>query len=297
MGRISAIGVMVNATKPRAAAALAAVSAFAERNGVSLLASPETVAIAGGGGSWIACPPEVFAAEAPCVVVLGGDGTILRAVHTLADLGMDVPIMGLNIGSLGYLTCADEDRFDEALEALCGGTCEIVPRQTLECEIRHGRNTRKIGRLALNEVVLSRGSGRIVRLGLSLDGRDVAEYACDGLIVSTPTGSTAYSMSAGGPLVMPGTAATVITVICPHALSSRPLVVSDSTVVGISPLSAETPLVLDIDGECAGNVSVGETVRICKGARSVRIAFLPGEGGHRVLKRKLGWTDGGEQRR
>jgi NAD+ kinase len=96
---------------------------------------------------------------------------------------------------------------------------------------------------------------------------------------------------------MPGTAATAVTVICPHALSSRPLVVSDSTVVGITPLAAEVPLVLDIDGECAKTVAVGETVRIRKGARSVRIAFLPGDGGYRVLKRKLGWNDGGTSQR
>ena len=282
---------MVNATKPKAGAALAAVSAFARANSVSLLASPETVALAGGGDEWIACTEKEFTAAA-CVAVLGGDGTILRAAHMLADHGMDVPVMGLNIGSLGYLTCADEDRFDEALRALCDGTCEIVPRQTLECDVRRGRRTEHVERLALNEIVVSRGSGRIVRLGLSLDGREVAEYACDGLIVSTPTGSTAYSLSAGGPLVMPGTAATAITVICPHALSSRPLVVSDSTEVGITPLAAETPLVLDIDGECARKIAVGEHVRIRKGKKSVRIAFLPGEGGHRVLKRKLGWTDG-----
>lgn len=292
MGRISSIGVMVNATKPKAGAALAAVSAFARANSISLLASPETVALAGGGDEWVACSATEFASSAPCVAVLGGDGTILRAVHTIADMGMDVPVMGLNIGSLGYLTCADEDRFDEALKALCDGTCEIVPRQTLECEVRHGRRIERVERLALNEIVVSRGSGRIVRLGLSLDGREVAEYACDGLIVSTPTGSTAYSLSAGGPLVMPGTAAMAITVICPHALSSRPLVVSDATDVGITPVAAETPLVLDIDGECARKVVVGESVRIRKGKRSVRIAFLPGEGGHRVLKRKLGWTDG-----
>lgn len=290
MKTTKSIGVMVNASKPRAAAALAAVAAFAREHSVNLFADPATVALAGGGSEWIACTNEEFAAAVPCVAVLGGDGTMLRAVHALADLGMDVPVMGLNIGSLGYLTCADEGGFAEALSALCTGRCEIVPRQTLSCEIRRGRKIEKVGRLALNEIVLTRGSGRIVKIRLSLDGCQVTTYACDGLIVSTPTGSTAYSMSAGGPLVMPGTAATVITVICPHALSSRPLVIADRTEIELAPESAEVPLSLDIDGECAAKADVGDVIRIRKGSRTVRIAFMPGDGACRILSRKLGWN-------
>ena len=111
-----------------------------------------------------------------------------------------------------------------------------------------------------------------------------------GLIVATPTGSTAYSLSAGGPLVMPGTAATSITVICPHTLSSRPLVISDSTAISLAVVAAEAPLLLAIDGEECAKVNPGDVVEITRAARPARIAFLPGYSSYRVLSRKLGWA-------
>ncbi len=292
MKRKAKIGIFVNRDKLRAVEALRILSALAAKDGIALFAEPETVALAGGGDAWTACTQEELVKAVSAVAVLGGDGTLLRAVHRLQSLGADLPAMGLNIGSLGYLTGADEDHFAEALEALASGTCEISVRQMLSCRVFQNGDRRActLPRSALNDVVLSRASGRMVKIGLALDGQDVTNYSCDGLIVATPTGSTAYSLSAGGPLVMPGTAATSITVICPHTLSSRPLVISDSTTISLAVIAAEAPLLLAIDGEECAKVNPGDIVEITRAAHPARIAFLPGYSSYRVLSRKLGWA-------
>ncbi len=297
MKRKAKIGIFVNADKPRAGEALKLLSGLAEQSGIDLFAEPEAVALAGGGSAWTACTARELADNVSAVAVLGGDGTLLRAVHRLHELDADIPAMGLNIGSLGYLTGADEEHFREALEALATGTCEISARQMLSCRVCPGGDsgTCTLPRSALNDIVLSRASGRMVRIGLALDGQPVTTYACDGLIVATPTGSTAYSLSAGGPLVMPGTAATSITVICPHTLSSRPLVISDSTAISLAVIAAEAPLLLAIDGEESAKVAPGDVVEITRASRPARIAFLPGYSSYRVLSRKLGWAGGALQ--
>jgi NAD+ kinase len=292
MKRKAKIGIFVNADKPLAGEALKILSGFAKQEGIDLFAEPEVVALAGGGAAWTACTAREMADNVSSVAVLGGDGTLLRAIHRLQELGADLPAMGFNIGSLGYLTCADEEHFGEALNALASGKVEISDRQMLSCRVCSGGDNRSctLPRSALNDIVLSRSSGRMVRIGLALDGQSVTTYACDGLIVATPTGSTAYSLSAGGPLVMPGTAATSITVICPHTLSSRPLVISDSTAIALCVAAAEAPLLLAIDGEECAKVSPGDTVEIVRAKRPAKIAFLPGYSAYRALSRKLGWT-------
>ncbi len=292
MKRKAKIGIFVNADKPLAGEALKILSGFAKQEGIDLFAEPEVVALAGGGAAWTACTAREMADNVSSVAVLGGDGTLLRAIHRLQELGADLPAMGFNIGSLGYLTGADEEHFGEALKALASGKVEISDRQMLSCRVCSGGDNRSctLPRSALNDIVLSRSSGRMVRIGLALDGQSVTTYACDGLIVATPTGSTAYSLSAGGPLVMPGTAATSITVICPHTLSSRPLVISDSTAIALCVAAAEAPLLLAIDGEECAKVSPGDTVEIVRAKRPAKIAFLPGYSAYRALSRKLGWT-------
>ena len=292
MKRKARIGIFVNADKPLAGESLRILSALAEKRGIDLFAEPEAVALAGCGSAWTACTVREMADNVSAVAVLGGDGTLLRAMHRLHELDADLPAMGFNIGSLGYLTGADEEHFGEALKALASGKFEISERQMLSCRVCSEGGVCTLPRSALNDIVLSRASGRMVRIGLALDGQPVTTYACDGLIVSTPTGSTAYSLSAGGPLVMPGTAATSITVICPHTLSSRPLVISDSTAISLAVVAAEAPLLLAIDGEESAKISPGDTVEIVRAPRPARIAFLPGYSPYRVLSRKLGWTGG-----
>ena len=289
------LGFIVNTDKARAKDALCHVAALATDLGLCLYAEPETAALANVIASWRLCSVKELAEKCDAIAILGGDGTLLRAVHRLGKT--DAVLMGLNIGSLGYLTGVEESRFDEALRALADDKVAISVRQMLSCRIRRANAVefdKPIERPALNEAVISRGSGHMVHIALSLDGIPVTKYACDGLIISTPTGSTAYSLSAGGPLVMPGTAATVITVICPHALSSRPLVVSSGTKISLRLISSETPLSLDIDGESSAQLLPGDEVEIVRHEQEARIAFLPDYNCYQTLNRKLGWSGSSE---
>lgn len=282
------IGVIANTDKPLAKSTLGEIAKKAQTRGFTILAEESTISLASCSGPWQASKLQDMA-DARVVIVLGGDGTLLRAVHSLS--GVDVPVMGLNIGSLGYLSGVGSNEIEMAFDAISADALEISNRQMLSATInRKDGSVEHIERDALNEMVLSRGSGRMVRISMELDGVPVMTYACDGLIASTPTGSTAYSLSAGGPLVMPGTAATVITVICPHALASRPIVVSDNTKITLRPTQGETPLILTIDGEELATLSCGDTLDIHKSDRCAKIAFPPQHNNYQVLSRKLGWT-------
>ncbi len=288
MPTVTYIGVIANTDKPLAPTTLRELAASALRHGVELLADEKTIALAGSTWPWKSCRPHEMGI-AKAVIVLGGDGTLLRAAHWLSDI--DIPLMGLNIGSLGYLTGLNETQVEDAISAIVDGTISTSDRQMLSVDIISENGSRRtIERAALNEVVLSRDSGRMVHVKMELDDIPVSTYACDGLIVSTPTGSTAYSLSAGGPLVMPGTAATVITVICPHALGSRPIVVSENTRIRLKVTKAETELFIAIDGEEDDQkISCKDTVEIYHSTKKTKIAFLPGYSNYQVLSRKLGW--------
>lgn len=279
------IGLIANHGKTSSAAMVRSIVQLAERLGIELLASPETVA-AGGGGR--ACPVESFPGQVDAAVVLGGDGTMLNTAHRLQGSG--VPLMGLNLGALGYLTSVEATRIEEALVCLREDRFTISQRAALASLVVRANGDRVIAMDALNDLVVSRGaSGRAVGLELSLDGVFVTTYICDGIIVSTPTGSTAYALSAGGPIVMPDTAALVVVVICPHTLSSRPLVVPDSTMVAIRVAKTAAPLVASVDGQDDFVLGQGEQVEVRRSPRDVPVIHLPGYDAYLVLDRKLGW--------
>jgi NAD+ kinase len=279
------IGLIVNHGKPTAANMARTLVQLARKLGLELLTSAETAAVAGGGQ---VCAVESFPGRVDAVVVLGGDGTMLNAAHRLQGSG--VPMMGLNLGDLGYLTSVDATRIEEALVCLREERITVSRRAALANVIERTNGDRVVTVDALNDLVVSRGaSGRAVRLELSLDGIFVTTYTCDGIIVSTPTGSTAYALSAGGPIVMPGTAALVVAVICPHTLSSRPLVVPDSSTVAIRVAKSAAPLVASVDGQDDFTLEQGERVEVRRSPRDVPVIHLPDYDGYSVLDRKLGW--------
>ena len=208
------------------------------------------------------------------VIVLGGDGTMLSAVHRFPG----VPLLGLNLGSMGYLAAVDAPHFEDAIRALAKGEFVISQRSVLET-----RSNR-----ALNEVVVTHDvSGHALALELMVDGTGATRFSADGLIVSTPTGSTAYSLAAGGPVLLPDTQSFVVTPVCPHALSSRPLVVRDSAHLSVRAASSAT---VYVDGIKAFGVAPGEIVEIAKSGGSVPLIELPGYDPCEVLSRKLGWS-------
>ena len=213
------------------------------------------------------------------VVVLGGDGTMLSAVHRFPG----IPLLGLNLGSLGYLAGVESPHFDDALRALASGDYEVSRRTTL-----------RVGdAVALNDVVVSRGvSGHAIQLELSVNGRMATRFSADGLVVATPTGSTAYSLAAGGPILLPDSRSVVVTPVCPHALSSRPFVVREDSRLAVRLVARPGAETLDIfaDGEAVAQVHEGEEVVVEKASATVPLVELPGADPFEVLSRKLGWA-------
>ena len=250
----------VNEGKPRAGEACAELSARA-----------------------VACGLEVVTdGPADAVVVLGGDGTFLRAAHEYPD----VPLLGLNLGGLGYLASVEERDFAAALEKLAAGRYRVSERRMIEVNGRFA---------ALNDIVITRAmSGHSTRLDLAADGRRVTHYMADGLIFATPTGSTAYSLAAGGPVLMPDSENFVVTPMNPHALGVRPLVVRDSVRFTVTACSRTAGNAMKIgvyaDGEDVLTLDEGMSVEIARSKRAAKVIELEGYDPYDVLARKLGWS-------
>lgn len=220
------------------------------------------------------------------VVALGGDGTILKAVHILG--GLDVPILGVNLGRLGFLSGAEEDDMAEALTSALAGEARVERRQTLQSSVDIGG--RQAGSYqALNEIFVGRGSGsRVVELEVTVNGVHVWRMVCDGVIVATPTGSTAYAMSAGGPLVSPDVRGMVLVPVAAHTLHTRPLVLGPSDRVEIScPNPARAEACITVDGDQVPCRQALDTVSVWIGEHDVQLVKLDGRGFYEVLAEKI----------
>jgi NAD+ kinase len=193
-------------------------------------------------------------------VALGGDGTLLRLVRDLR--GKMKPVMGINFGSLGFLTCFAGPEYAAAAKAIAMGDYRVDERTLLEASIE--RNGKVIySQIGLNDVVVTRGErSRLVRLSLFIDGTRLTEYNADGLIIATSTGSTAYSLSAGGPIVMPNSGVFVVTPICPHVLTNRSVIVSNKSAIRLLPSSGEQQLSVSVDGQESVQLSAEDAVTV-----------------------------------
>ena len=219
---------------------------------------------------------------ADAVIALGGDGTILRAVHRFPDM----PVLGLNFGGLGYLASVERRDFARALELLAAGRYTISRRRMLSVNGGHD---------ALNDIVIMRNqSGHAASIDVKADGRLVTRYMADGVIFATPTGSTAYSLAAGGPVLMPDTAGLVVTPMNPHALGVRPLVVKDSVRFTVTACARTAGNQIKVgvyaDGENVQDLDGGSSVEIARSAKTARLIELEGYDPYGVLARKLGWS-------
>ena len=223
------------------------------------------------------------AAASDLVVVLGGDGTLLSVAHCAAKAG--VPVMGVNLGRLGFLTEIPVSEAVPTLERfLAGETGLVSPRWLLE-----GRTATETS-YCLNDLVVTKGAvARMIELAIGIDGRDVATLKADGLIVSTPTGSTAYALSAGGPIVQPYVPAVVLAPICPHTLSFRPMVVSSNSRVKVQLLTAGEEVYLTLDGQRGFSLSKNDIVEIKRSDFELRLISSPKRNYFDLLKEKLGW--------
>jgi NAD+ kinase len=277
------IGLAANITKPNAAELTQRLAAQFRKGGARIVCEKDTALLAGEPDGK---PLLDVAAECEVLVVLGGDGTIL---HTARQLGSAVkPLAAVNIGHLGFLTTSDET--ERLVQAVLSGNYKISQRSTVEASFT-AQDGRRFTQTGLNEALISRGAvSRVVRLNVAINGAFVTCYSGDGLLVSTPTGSTAYSLSAGGPIVNPEASVFCITPICPHAVSNRTLVANDDAVIEITPVDPPEDLILNIDGGDQWTLSKETSVSLRRGSWTVPLVTLPGVSFYGVLRQKLQWN-------
>lgn len=232
---------------------------------------------------------EQLAGESDLLVVLGGDGTLLAAARLLSD--REIPILAVNLGSLGFLTSVTLDELYPLLEITLAGKNEISERMLLQAQLVHNGAVTG-GSRALNDAVVNQAAlARLMDFDVHVDGSHVGRYRADGIIVATPTGSTAYSLAAGGPIVMPDIHAFVITPICPHMLTNRPLVIPDSSRIEIAPEQQGEPVHLTLDGQIGFQLQPGDRVVIERARTRVRLVRAAGRSYFEVLRSKLGWGE------
>jgi len=276
------VGICLKPAQPQAAGTVRGLVKWLGQRGLGVLLDEEGAEATGSPG---VARAEV-AARADLVIVLGGDGTLLSVARAVSD--HPVPILGVNLGTLGFLTEIALDELFAALELVLAGDYRVEKRMRLEVRaLRQGVELARF--LALNDAVLTKTDlARMIDLETRADGRQVTVYHADGLIVATPTGSTAYSLSAGGPIVLPELEAFVLTPICPHALTQRPLVLPESAEIEIRVLS-RAEVQLTVDGQEGALLREGDVVVVRRSAHPLRVIVSPFRTRFEILREKLSW--------
>jgi len=279
------IGLVAHTGKSGALAMAARLRDEFERQGALVRIEARTAEMMGAGKGETVME---LAQACEILVVLGGDGTILQVVH---EMGEDLkPIFGINLGSLGFLTCVSSSAVGQAVECIVSRRYVKTQRILLELEVLRADSTiaRRIG---LNDAVISRGAlSRLIRLETWIDGASLTEYNADGLVISTPTGSTAYSLAAGGPILTPDCGVFAVTPICPHVLTNRSLIFSDSSTLVVSPREDQGDIYVTVDGQVAMAISGGDMVHIRKAKQCLPLVVLPGVSFFELLRQKLKWS-------
>jgi NAD+ kinase len=282
------IGVTGNPRYPGLDVLLARTVARARARGLELRAEPQLA------GVWPEPVPilDLDGARPDVVVCFGGDGTLLRTARLVGPAG--VPVLGVKIGQVGFLTSATPETLEAALDAVAGGRYRVEPHHVLAADIIGGDGQRCREAVAVNDVVVHKaGVARVIRLRMLVDDEEIGTFASDGLIVATPTGSTAYSLSAGGPVVVPTVDAFVVTPICPHTLAVRPIVVPDScriTIEIVQPVG-EDHVIVSYDGQVGEVLEAGMRVVVRRSAWDAQLVRLGTEGFFSRMRRKLQWGD------
>ncbi|MBW2282415.1 MAG: NAD(+)/NADH kinase [Deltaproteobacteria bacterium] len=274
------VGVVLRPGEGEMAPLLSRVLAILAENSLDVLVDPE----AGGHAPEAeSAPLEEVAGRSDLVIALGGDGTVLAVARAIG--ARDAPIVGVNLGRLGFLADVSPEDVDAALPAILSGDYAVHERSRLAVEAPDGTR-----HLVLNDVVFARGGepGGMIELEARADSRLIARYRADGLIVSTPTGSTAYNLSASGPLLDAEVPAMVLTPICPHTLTQRPLVLPDSLRVDVQPVSGEEVRVR-LDGGEGLLLRPGQSVGVTRSDHPVRFVTPSGRDPFETLRTKLGW--------
>lgn len=279
------IGLIAHPKKAGVAELITAVAKEFDRFSISILVENETAALVGRRSDGTIAQ---LGEKADLLVVLGGDGTILNVAGQLGE-GIK-PIFGINVGSLGFLTCSNSAGYREAVEAIAEGQITFSNRTLLDVKV-NTQNKELAAITGLNDAVLSRGEvSRLIRLRTRVNGESLTEFNADGIIIATPTGSTAYSLSAGGPIMAPESGVFVITPICPHVLTNRSIIVSDDSVIEVEVTEPDYPVHLTVDGRDPLRLDVGSVVAIRKAANTLPLAVMPNASFFSVVRQKLKWS-------
>ncbi|MEO8573688.1 MAG: NAD(+)/NADH kinase [Pyrinomonadaceae bacterium] len=287
--KIKTVGVVVKPNHAEAWKTACELSDWLEKRGIKLVGKPR---VHSEGSDAPQCEidqadDERFSAESDLIVVLGGDGTMISTARMVGD--SDALVLGINYGSLGYLTDFRIEEMFPALEAIFEGEYEIDRRVMLHAEHWRAEEMLATGRV-LNDVVINKAAlARIIEIDVSLNGLYVNSFRADGLIVSTPTGSTAYNLSAGGPIIYPSMNAVVLTPICPFTLTNRPIVVPDDAVIELKLEKENEGVVLTLDGQIGYTMLADDRVRIRKSRTTFNLVHPPNRNYFDVLRNKLKW--------
>lgn len=282
---IKRIGVIGNSDKVSAAAAVSRAARLIAAADRQLYIDAATAGLAK--LKAIVCPDAAtLAREVDLLLVFGGDGTMLRVAREIA--GSRTPILGINIGSLGFLTAVQSARLAGALKRVWKGEFKFESRVLLEGT--GSCNGRRVRQRALNDLVFSRGvAPRLIELDVRVNGEPLTRYRCDGLIVSSPTGSTAYSLAAGGAVVFPTAEVLALTPICPHTLSNRSLILPLTARLDVTVISPRPATIFSADGQVVTEPASGDTITIRRSRQAVRLMHLAGSSFCETLRLKLHW--------
>jgi len=252
---------------------------------LELLAEPELAAATG----WPAVPEEEMSRRAELILVLGGDGTLIHAARMVR--GRAVPILGVNLGSLGFLTEVPRSELFARLPEVISGRARLHTRMKLACRLHRGGKV-IVEDEVLNDVVINRGAmARIADHEVSLDGQYMTTFKSDGVILATPTGSTAYALAAGGPIVHPALECAVVAPICPHALTQRPFVVPGDQVVNVVLRSPAADVYLTLDGQAGHALQQGDRLEVWRSSNRTVLVSNPNMDYFGILRQKLHWGE------
>jgi len=283
---IKRVGITSKPNKAEVAEIVPPLMGWLRERGIEVAIDQETAATLGSAKQGAA--RAQVGASVDLVIVLGGDGTVLATARALE--GRPVPILAVNLGGLGFLTVVTRDEIYTALEAVLAGRFGRESRVQIEASVI--RDGSQVGPyVALNDVVLNKGAiARVLDFDVRADNQFISTYKADGLIVSTPTGSTAYSLAAGGPVIAPNVRAFIITPICAHTLTNRPIVLRDNVTIEVA-VKTDESVYVTVDGQEAIEVYAGDRVRMHKAASSVEMIHALDKSYYDILRQKLKWGE------
>jgi NAD+ kinase len=283
--KIKRVGLIGNLDKAGCAESVRRASRLIQRAGRRIICEEQTARLAKL-KAVTAADSATLAREVDLLIVFGGDGTMLHVARDIA--GSSTPMLGVNLGGLGFLTAVPSDQLPRALNHIWRGEFKYESRALIEAGgVCQGQT---IQATALNDIVVSRGAvSRLITLDVGVDGELVTRYRCDGLIISSPTGSTAYSLAAGGAVVLPTADVFVLTPICPHALSNRSIILPLASTLRVKAVTPQPATILSADGQVVAELDAGDEITICRSHRAIRLMHLADSSFLEALRRKLHW--------